>query len=107
VNAISEKTTAIHRLLAAVASAYGPDAFPVDDRQPDDPATIVLTSACDRRFLASVVMLQGSPERFSVMVELYAPPDANIIPFEIAADGEYDLLGVVELLGRYRESSRA
>ena len=94
-------------MLAAVASAYGPDAFPVDDRQPDDPGTIVLTSACDRRFLASIVTLEGPADRFSVTIELYDPPDASIIPFEIAAEGEYDLLGVVELLGRYREWRRA
>jgi hypothetical protein len=101
------KTAPIHRLLAAVADAHGPDAFPVEDWRPECPGAVGLTSARDRRFLASVVALPGPADRYAVMVELYDPPGAQILPCEIAADGEFDLAEVVELLGHYRDWCRA
>jgi hypothetical protein len=67
----------------------------------------VLTSARDRRFSVSVIALPERPGRFSVMAELYDPPEPQLIPFEIAEDGEFGLAEVVELLGRYRQWCRA
>jgi hypothetical protein len=107
VDAFTGKTTAIRRLLAAVADARGPGAFPIEDWRPDCPGAIGLTSAHDPRFLASVVALPGAVERYAVMVELYDPPGAESFPFEIDADGEFDLAEVVELLGRYQDWCRA
>src|SRR5262245_30371913 len=100
------KSPAIRRPLESVGAAYGPNTFPLDDRQPESPDHVVLTSGRDRRFSASIIALPEEPGLFSVRVELYEPPDPQLIPFEIAEDGEFDLAGVVRLLGRYREWSR-
>jgi hypothetical protein len=100
------KSPAIRRLLEALSTAYGTDAFPVEDWRPGSPDAIGLTSTRDRRFAASVIALPDEPNRYSVVVELYDPPEPTIIGFEIAANGEFSLAGVVELLDHYREWSR-
>jgi hypothetical protein len=105
-NASETKSAVVRRLLESVATAYGPDAFPLDGQQPDSPEHVLLTSAKDRRFLASIIALPGQTARFSVMVELYDLPEPRLIPFEIAEDGEFSLAEVVAVLGRYREWRR-
>jgi hypothetical protein len=105
-NALHTRSAGIHRLLESVAEAYGPDAFPLDGQQPASPEHVVLTSARDRRFSVSIIAQPEQPGQFSVMVELYDPPEPELIPFEIAEDGEFNLAEVVELLGRYRDCHR-
>ncbi len=97
------RRTGICRLLESIAEVYGPDAFPLAGQQPESPEHIVLTSARDNRFSASIIALPERPGQYSVMVELYELPESQLIPFEFIEDGEYSLAEVVELLGRYRD----
>ena len=103
---LSEKNAAIRRLLFEAASVHGPDAFPVEDWRLDIPEAVTLTSRTDSRFYASVIAGNDEPFRYSVMIELYDPPEPQFMPFEIDADDNFDLEGVVELLGRYRQWCR-
>ena len=104
---MSPKQAAIRRLLDAITAAFGPSAFPLDGQQPDSPGHVILASARDRRFSASIIALPGRQNRFSVMVELYDPPNPRLVPFEVAADGEFSSAEVLELLERYRDWHRA
>jgi hypothetical protein len=100
---MAAKCPTIRLFLEAVAAEFGPDTFPLDEKQPEVPEHVVLTSARDRRFSASVIARPERPGYFSVMVELHDPPEPQLIPFEIAADGVFSLAEVLGLLARYRE----
>jgi hypothetical protein len=100
------KSAPIRRLLKAVWRAFAPDTFPVEDWRPQSPDALGLTSARDPRFWASVIAMPDRPGWYSVMVELYEPPDLHAFPFEIAVNGEFSRAGVVDLLARYREWTR-
>lgn len=106
-NVLETKSPLVRSLLQSIADMYGPDMFPMDSQQPDSPDHIVITSARDTHFSASIVSLRERPGRFSVMVELWDSPDRQLIPFQIAEDSEFGVAEIVEMLGKYCEWRRS
>jgi hypothetical protein len=104
---VGSKCPAIRKLLDSITTSFGVDAFPLDASQPEAPEHVCLSSASDGRFYASIMALSECPALFSIVVELYDPPEPGFFPFEIAETGEFNLGEAVAMLGRYRHWSMA